>query len=236
MPVIPPARLIGADAREVIAHDVSALSPYDASNALAYRNRRLATLSAESDSFTRLGWGLVAWVLAVVGVLGLAAALWTGAPVGVRVLGLVVAAAGLAAGTALGRDVWLAGRAVVNAFVAWTLLPERLAEGGAGVADWRADPVRDAVRARVFVFEGWRVLRIVAAVAAFLVTPMIGDQLQRTPSDQQWWAGQTASVTVFVLGLLLVSMTAAVVLMGGQWRANRAHARRDPVQRRLLGR
>ncbi|MFJ2977459.1 hypothetical protein ACIPEP_01255 [Curtobacterium sp. NPDC087082] len=234
--MIPTNRLIGPDTREVLAYDVSALSPYDALNALAYRNRRLATLSAESDSFARLGWGLLAWGVTVLGVLGLAAALWDGAPAVLRLVGVVVAFAGLGCGALLGRDVWRAGRSVVDAFVAWTLLPERLAQGGAGVADWRADPVRDAVRARVFVFEGWRVLRIVAAVAAFLVTPMLGDQLQRTPADQQWWAGQTASVTVFVLGLLVVSMTVVVVLMGGQWRANRAHARRDPVQRRLLGR
>ncbi|WP_439690441.1 hypothetical protein ACRQ4C_05765 [Curtobacterium sp. SP.BCp] len=113
------------------------------------------------------------------------------------------------------------------------LLPGRLAHGGAGVPAWRAEPVRDAVRARVFVFEGWRTLRM--AVAAFLVGPMVGDQLQRTPAEDAWWSGQTAAVAVFIVGLLAVSLT-ATVLMGAQWRANRAHSQRDPIQRKLLGR
>lgn len=234
--MIPRRLLIGDDARDVLAQDVTRLSPYDAQNALAYRNRRLATLSAESDSFVRLGWGLLAWAVAVVGLLGAAAAVWAGLAVPVRVVGAVVAVAGLGVGVVLGRDVWLAGRAVVDGFVAWTLLPERLAQGGAGVPDWRAEPVRDAVRARVFVFEGWRTLRIVVAVAAFLVGPMVGDQLQRTPAEDAWWSGQPAAVAVFIVGLLAVSLTATVVLMGGQWRANRAHSQRDPIQRKLLGR
>lgn len=137
----------------------------------------------------------------------------------------------------VGRDVWRAGRRVVDAFVWWTLLPERLPGGGDGVPDWRASPLHDAVQARLFVWTGARWLRIALGALVATVPPAFASTLEhdpelRNPPWQEWPDGWLA---VFTVLLLAISWTCTWVVLGGQWRAARAATRRDPVQRRLLG-
>lgn len=228
--------LIADEAGAFVDRDYERLTTDDLPGMLWERGRALKVLATESDSFVRLGAGLVAWLSAVLGGAGLALAGWDGAPVAVRVLGLVVGGALLAAGAVLGRRVWKAGRRVVDAFVWWTLLPERMHGGGAGVDDWRAAPVRDAVRARVFVFQGWRPLRIVLGTLSFFAPLAYASELEFRAGTDSWVAGQTVSLWVFGVVVAATGVIGGVVVMGGQVRANNAHSQRDPVQRRLLGR
>lgn len=228
--------LVGTDATAFVGR--SDLDGEEAAQALFERQRALAVLAREGDSFTRLIAGTIAWLAAVVGAAGVAYGLWSGAPAWQRVAAPVVGLVLLAGAVVLGRRVWQAGRQVVDAFCAWTLLPERLPEGGAGVDDWRSSPVRDAVQARVFLFRGWRPLRMVLAVAAML-SPLafIALALEGGPRYQPTWQeGQTPAVTVFVLLMAAAGVTAGVIVFGGLFRTNRAQAERDPVQRRLLDR
>jgi hypothetical protein len=227
---------VGADAQPFLdRHDVTG---DDAAALLFDRHRALAVLTREGDSFVRLAAGTVAWLAGVVGGAGLAFGLWSGAPAWQRVAapigGLVVATAAVA----LGLRVWRAGREVVDAFCWWTLLPERLPEGGAGVEGWRSSPVRDAVQARVFLFRGWRPLRLLLSVVAvlsplaFIMLALEGGP-RYTPT---WQDGQGPAVTVFVMALAVAGSAAGIVAFGGLFRMNRAQAQRDPVQRRLLQR
>lgn len=228
--------LIADEAGAFVDRDYDRLTQDDLPGMLWERARALKVLGTESDSFVRLGAGLVAWLSAVLGGAGLALAVWDAAPVAVRVLGLVVGGALLAAGAVLGRRVWKAGRRVVDAFVWWTLLPERMHGGGVGVDDWRAAPVRDAVQARVFVFQGWRPLRIVLGTLSFFAPLAYASELEFRAGSDPWVAGQTASLWVFGVVVAATGVIGGVVVMGGQVRANNAHSQRDPVRRRLLGR
>jgi hypothetical protein len=232
--IVQPESLVGPEAQDFAGRDYDAVTDDELPQLLWQRARAIKVLGTESDSWARLAAGLLAWLAAVAGGAGLAVGAWAGAPVALRVLGPVAGAALLAFGTVLGRRVWRAGRAVVNAFCWWTLLPERLDGGGAGVEGWRASPARDAVEARVFVFQGWRPLRIVLGVLAFFAPIAWADQLDR--GGRAFYTGQTAALWVFSLVLAVAGVCAGVVVFGGQVRANRAHSQRDPVQRRLLGR
>jgi hypothetical protein len=228
--------LVGADARSFL--DRGDLSADDAAQALFERRRALAALSREGDSFVRLAAGTAAWLAGVVGSAGLAFGLWSGAPVWQRVAAPIGGLVLVLVAVAVGVRVWQAGRQVVEAFRWWTLLPERLPDGGAGVDDWRSDPVRDAVQARVFLFRGWRPLRLVVSVAATL-SPLafIMLALEGGPRYQPTWQdGQGPAVTVFVILLAVAGLTAGIIVFGGLFRTNRAQAERDPVQRRLLDR
>jgi hypothetical protein len=228
--------LIGDDARPYVDRDLAALLPEQAVGVLWERNRALKELEREADSWTRLLLGSAAWLLAVLGGAGLARAGWQGAPA--RGAGLLLGVGLLGAGGALGVRVWRAGRCVVSAYVGWTLLPERLPGGGAGVENWRSSPFLDAVEARLFVFRGWRALRIgLAALAALSPTAFWRLAVQDGPRFQTTWhEGQPFALAVLMITLTAAGLTAAVVLMSGQVRASFAHSQRDPIQRRLLGR
>lgn len=228
-------RLIGEEAREFVDRDYDAI-PTD-SLPIWERPKALRVLGKECDSFVRLGAGLTAWIVGAAGGAALAAVVWSGAPIWVRGIALIVAIPLLLGGALLGRMVWQEGRRVVDAFCWWTLLPERMPAGGSGVEDWRAAPVRDAVEARVFIFQGWRPLRIVLCAMSFLA-PFVFLRAMQPGSrfHSTWQQSQEASITVFVLILAVVGISAGVVTFGGQHRANRAHSERDPIQRRLLRR
>lgn len=230
------AAFVGHDARAFI--DRRDLSAEQAAQALFERRRALDVLAREGDSFVRLAAGVAAWLAGVVGGAGLAFGLWSGAPTWQRVAAPLGGLLLVLGAVALGVRVWRAGRQVVDAFCWWTLLPERLPDGGAGVDDWRSAPVRDAVQARVFLFRGWRPLRLVVSVTAIL-SPLafIMLALEGGPRYRPTWQdGQTPAVTVFVIVLAVAGATAGAVVFGGLLRTNRAQAERDPVQRRLLGR
>ncbi len=230
--------LIGAEARPLVERDLASLTPDESARALFERSSALRVLAKEGDSFVRLGAGVAAWTAGVVAGAGLATALWTDAPAWLRVLAPVV---GLVLGVVavrLGIAAWKAGRRVVDAYCDWTLLPERLPDGGAGVDDWRASPVLDAVEARLFLLQGWRPVRLVVAVVSIL-SPLafIVLALEGGPRYQPTWQdGQGPAVTVFVVCLAVAGVTAGAIVFWGLFRTNRAHAERDPVQRRLLGR
>ncbi|MGH3383082.1 MAG: hypothetical protein ACRDO1_00745 [Nocardioidaceae bacterium] len=231
------APLIGDDARAYVERDYDALGSDDLPGQLWERTKALKVLARECDSFARLLSGLAAWALAVAGGALVALAVWNDVNGVLRVVGVVVGVPLVAAAAVLGRRVWQAGRVVVDAFCWWTLLPEKLAGGGAGVEDWRSSPVRDAVAARVFVFQGWRPLRIGLGAVAFL-SPAIFFALAVEGGPRYrptWHEGQTAALWVIGLTLVVAGFAAGVVLMGGQWRANLAHSQRDPVQRKIFG-
>jgi hypothetical protein len=141
------------------------------------------------------------------------------------------AAAWLVGSVLLGREVWRAGRRVVDAFCWWTLLPERLPRGGAGADDWRGNPAGDAVEARVFMLQGGRMVRVGLAVVAFLVPlAFLQQATQGSPRlPDTWPSDQTSALLVAFFGSAAVSWLAGVLTFGGQVRANSAHARRDPV-------
>jgi hypothetical protein len=228
--------LVGEEARDLVDRDYAAI---DSENLpLWERDRALKVLGRECDSFPRLGAGLLAWVLGVGTAAGLAVAVANDVPLWGRALALVAGAALAVVALSLGRRAWKAGRRVVDAFCWWTLLPERMPGGGAGVEGWRASPVRDAVQARVFVFEGWRVLRTALGSLAFLTPFAVLALLQGGPRyESPTWVGeQTLAVTVFLLALAAVSFAAGGIVLWGQYRAARAHAERDPIQRWIFRR
>jgi hypothetical protein len=225
--------LVGDEARDLVERDYDAIDPDNLP--LWERSKALKLLGRECDSFARLGAGLLAWVLGVGAAAGLGVVVANDVPLWGRLLGLVAGVGLGAVAFGLGRRVWKAGRRVVDAFCWWTLLPERMPGGGAGVDEWRAEPVRDAVRARVFVFEGWRVLRIVAAVVSILAPLVYLDTLDRGPRFS-WYDGQTAALTVFSLLFVAIGFGTGAVLLWGQYRASKAHAERDPIQRWILRR
>ncbi len=127
----------------------------------------------------------------------------------------VVGGAGLAVGLWSGAPVW---RRVVAPLAGLVLA---LAAG--------------AVGARVFLFRGWRLVVSVAAIVSPLAFVVLA--LEGGPRYQPTWQdGQGPAVAVFVLVLAIAGIAAGVAVFGGLFRMNRAHAERDPVQRRLLGR
>lgn len=230
--------LIGADARPWVDRARSAPVDPEAQVDLVWeRTRALRALERETDSFARLGAGLAAFTLWCLALAGLGAALWDGAGAGVRVLGGLLALVAGGAAVAGGLLVWRAGRAVVSAYCWWILLPERLPEG-VGVSGWRDDAVRDAVLARVFVFSGWRPLRIgLGAAAALAPAAFVALAVEGGPRyTPTWHVGQDAALTAVVIGLVLGGLTTAAIVLGGQTRAAAAHSERDPSWRRITGR
>jgi len=225
--------LVGDDARDLVERDYAAIDPGDLP--LWERGKALKLLGRECDSFTRLGAGLLAWILGIGAAASFAVVVANDVPLWGRALALVAGAVLGVVAVGLGRRVWKAGRRVVDAFCWWTLLPERMPGGGAGADDWRAEPARDAVRARVFVFEGWRALRIAAATLSVLTPIVFFDTLDRGPRFS-WYDGQTAALTVFSLLLLAIGVGTGAIVIWGQFRASRAHAERDPIQRWILRR
>lgn len=199
------------------------------------RPKALKVLAKESDSFLRLGAGLLAWLMVVIGGFGLAVAVAGGAPLWLRAIGIIAAVPLIAGGVLLGHRVWRAGKRVFDAYCWWMLLPESMSQGGAGVEGWRAAPVRDAIQARVFLFEGWRFAKIVVATFAFMCPILFLASLD-DGAQMDWYAGQTLSLTVFAVALIFASFCAGIAMFGGVFRANRAHSERDPVQRKLLRR
>jgi len=228
--------LIGSAARELVHEDRAEVPLAQQQLRIWERARNLKTLERECDSWVRLGAGVLAWALGVAGAAGGALGLWQGAGGGARSLGLVAGVLLLAAAAALGLSVWRAGRAVVDAFCWWTLLPARVPDPSG--TDWGRGAVYDAAQARLFMFRGMRLVRVVLAALAFLA-PLVfllfatgtGDGGQATRFEEPLWpAGQGSSQTVTTLLLFVVSWTAGAITMGGQVRANNANAQRDPVQ------
>ena len=234
--------LVGAEARPYVEEDLGAVPLEEQANRTVQRARAVRVLGRECTSAARAAAGAGAWLVGLAGVAALSYAAWHGGSTGLRLVSAVVGALAVVASVVLGRQVWQAGRRVVDAFCWWTLLPERLPRGGAGVDDWRANPVGDAVEARIFMLQGGRMVRVGLAVVAFLAPlAFLQQATQGSPRMPETWpSDQTAALLVAVLGSLVISWGAGALTFGGQVRANSAHARRDPVsgwiKRRLGGR
>lgn len=228
--------LIGRPALEII--DASRVDvPDDQPEALLLRRREtLDVLEDEANGLRRIGWGVLCWLAAVAGISGLAAVVWVGAPAWARVVGLVVAVLLLPAAAVVGRSVWSAGREVTDALVWWTTLPARLPDGGVGVDQWRSSPLRDAIEVRVWIWQRKRPLRAALVAVSALAAPVFGVSLQDSPrfGEVTWADGQTAAITIVVLGLLVVGLGTAAIVFGGLQRSLNAAAQRDPVQRRIM--
>ncbi|MFF2276654.1 hypothetical protein [Agromyces sp. NPDC058126] len=90
------------------------------------------------------------------------------------------------------------------------------------------DSIGDVILARTFVFEPFVFWRIAASSLALLFGIMLGSMaFAPTPGDT------AIRIAVGAIGALLIVVGCGV--FGGVFRVNRAHARRDPVQRRILG-
>lgn len=225
--------LIGEPARALVERDYDSIPPDELP--LWERAQALKVLGRESDSWTRIAAGSAAWLGGVASAAALAVVVSRDAPMWFRAACLLV---GLVLGFVswrVGVAVWREGRRVVDAFCWWTLLPERMPGGGAGVDGWRASPAMDATAARVFVFDGLRVVRIVLAALSAFVPLVFFDSLDRGPRFG-WYDGEGLALTVFSLALLAIGLGTACVLLWGQYRAARAHAERDPIQRWILRR
>ena len=231
--------LVSPEAAEVLSRDVVGLPVEGQQRLMFERNRVLTVLDAECGSLVRLAVGAVAWLLALAGGAGLCAALWHGAAPPLRLLGLVAGALLLLGATVLGARVWRAGRAVVDAFCWWTLLPLRVPDGSG--ADWGVSRAYDVVMARVFLFDGRRLPRVVVSALAFLapfVFLLLATGSGGGPDSQataMWPAGQEAALGVATLVVFVSCWAVGAVVGGGQYRANLAHSRRDPVQAAVLG-
>ena len=227
--------LVGEEARPYLDEDLAAVPLEEQANRTIQRSRAIKVLGGESTSALRAAVGTGAWLVGLAGVAALSYAAWHGGSGALRLVSAVVGVAAVAGSVVLGRQVWQAGRRVVDAFCWWTLLPERLPHGGAGVDDWRANPVGDAVEARIFMLQGGRMVRVGLAVVAFLA-PLAFLQQATAGSPRMpetWPSDQTAALLVAVLGSVAISWLAGVLTFGGQVRANSAHARRDPVSRSI---
>lgn len=225
--------LIGESARPLVERDYESIAP--AELPLWERAQALKVLGRESDSWTRVAAGLAAWVGGVASAAALVTVISNDAQLWLRLVCLVVGVALALGSWRLGRRVWQAGRRVVDAFCWWTLLPERMPEGGAGVEGWRDSPARDATAARVFVFDGLRVVRIVLAALSAFAPLLFLDSLDRGPRFG-FYDGEGLALTLFSLALLAIGLGTAAVLLWGQYRAAKAHAERDPIQRWILRR
>lgn len=223
--------LVSSEARELVSRDVDSLDP---ELVLWERERNLKVLDAECGSPARLLAGIGAWVIGLLGVAGVVLAAWSGIGIGWRVLGLVVGAVLLGLAGWIGRQVWAAGRGVVDAFVWWQLLPTRVS--GGLPPPLRSSDLEDAVAARIFMLQGARMVRTAAAALAFLFP--FGFLLFATEDsprfDALWPSGRGGELLVAVLLGIAVSWTAAAITFGGQLRANWAHSQRDPVQSRIF--
>ncbi len=223
--------LVGEEARAYVEEDLGAVPLEEQANRTVQRARAVRVLGRETTSPLRAAVGVGAWLVGLVGVAALTYAAWHGGSVALRLVSAVVGVAAVAGSVLLGHQVWRAGRRVVDAFCWWTLLPERLPQGGAGADDWRASPVGDAVEARIFMLQGGRMVRVGLAVVAFLAPlTLLQQATQGSPRlPDTWPSDQTAALLVAVLGSLAISWPAGALTFGGQVRANSAHARRDPV-------
>lgn len=203
-------RLVLDDSRPLIDHDASS-SPGPLS-------RQIAGLRADYGRASRLLLGIAATLVlcvVIVVVCGLVGALGLASP-------FVVIAAPVFLAIGAGAS-WLlislhrSGRRLSIA------LADRLAaahEGGTSFGD--------VVLARTFVFEPFVFWRIAAASLALLFGIMLGS-MALAPTE----GGAAIRVAVGAVGVLLIVVGCGV--FGGVFRVNRAHARRDPVQRRILG-
>lgn len=229
--------LVGTEARKLVDSGLTRTPDDQVEPLLMRRRQNLEVLEREANSTRRIGWGLLCWVAGVAGVAGLAAIVWVGAPFWVRAVGLVAAAVLLPVAVLVGRAVWLAGREVTDALVWWTTMPGRLRDDGVGVDQWRSSPWRDAIEVRIWIWQRKRPLRAVLAALSALAAPVFGVSLQDSPrfGEVTWDDGQGASITIVVIGLLVLGLGTAAIVFGGLQRTLNAAAQRDPVQRTILG-
>lgn len=197
----------------------------DAAPPLWERNRAIKALDAELAAIPRLGAGLGCWLLGLAGVAGLATAAWHGGPVVLRVLALVVGLALLTAAYVAGRRVIGLGRRVVAAFCWWQLL-----------SDGDASGVERAVDTRAWYLHPRRFLTAGLATVAFLAPLVFLDQATSRYSSSTWPEDQTLSLTVAVLGGIVVSWRTGAALFASMSRAGSAQGHKDPVTQRILGR
>jgi hypothetical protein len=223
--------LVSSGARELVSRDLGSLDP---ELVLWERERNLKVLDAECGSPVRLLAGVGAWALGLLGAAGLVLAAWSGISIGWRILGLAAGGVLLAAAVLLGRQVWEAGRRVVDAFVWWQLLPTRVS--GGLPPQLRSSGLEDAVAARIFMLQGARMVRTIAAALAFLAPlAFLLFATEDSPRfDALWPAGRGGELLLAMLLVLAVSWTAAAITFGGQLRANWAHSQRDPVQSKIF--
>lgn len=221
--------LVSPRARELVL----GASTDDPQVAVWRRERNLSVLERECGSVRRLAAGIGAWACGVLGVGSMSLSVWHGVSGIVRVLALGAGVAALLLAALLGRRVWQAGRAVVDAYVWWELLPQRL-PGGPPPSSGEA--LTAAVETRTFMLRGPRLLRTGLASLAFLAPfVLLLFATQDSPRfDALWPADQDAALLVAVIGAAVASWSAGVVVFGGQFRANLAHSQRDPVQNAIV--
>ncbi|MGH3761698.1 hypothetical protein [Actinophytocola sp.] len=223
--------LVSPVARDLVFRDVAQVN---AELVIWERERNLETLSRECGSVTRLLVGFLAWALAILGGVGLVLAAWDGVARVSQVLGLVAGLLVLGAALLLGFLVWRTGRAVVDAYCWWELLPSRLRDELS--PQLRATTLSDIVETRIFMLRGPRLVRTIVASAAFL-GPFVLLLLATEDSprfDALWPSGQGPALLVAVLVAFAACWTVGAVVLGGQVRANWAQSQRDPVQSWIL--
>ena len=231
-------RLISPAALPHVVRAESALASDDPTGGapLWDRSRAIATLDPELSSPVRLGAGLVAWLLGVGGVAGLAAAAWHGHPLVLTLLLLVAGLGCLVGAVLVGRQVVDAGRRVVAAYSWWQVLPRLVADREGTATDWGASEVENAVETRAWILHPRRFVLGALAAGAFLAPLVLLDTATSRHSTHHWPEDQTLSLTVAVLGGLAVSWRAGCALFRTLSRAAGAQGQKDPVTRRLLGR
>ncbi|MFF2270868.1 hypothetical protein ACFVTX_01240 [Agromyces sp. NPDC058136] len=203
-------RLVLDDSRPLLDHDVPS-SPGPLS-------RQIAALRADYGRASRLLLGTAAALvlgIAIFVVCGLVGAIGLASPFAV-IAALLFIAIGAGASWLL-ISLHRSGRRLSIA------LADRLTAAHEG-----GDSLGDVILARTFVFEPFVFWRIAAASIALLFGIMLGS-MAFAPTE----GDAAVRIAVGAIGVLLIVVGCGV--FGGVFRVNRAHARRDPVQRRILG-
>jgi hypothetical protein len=200
------------------------------------RSRATKALDAELSSPQRLGAGVGCWLLGVAGVAALAAAAWHGSPAALRVVALVAGTALVVGAFVASRPVVAAGRRVVSAFCWWQLLPRLVADQDGGAADWGTGGVERAVDTRAWYLHPRRLALVGLMAGAFLAPLALLRIATSDYSARPWPEDQSLSLTVAVLGGIVVSWYAGGALFRSMSRAGSAQGQKDPVTQRLLGR
>ncbi|MFF2495036.1 hypothetical protein [Agromyces sp. NPDC058064] len=184
--------------------------------------RQIATLRADYGRASRLLIGLGATVVLVVAIFfvcGLVGAVGFTDPFVAPAALLLVA---LGAGA-----VWL----LLGLHRSGRRLSIALAQRLSADAEGRGS-IADAVLARTFILEPFILARLVAASLSLLFGVMAASIVFR-PVSVADPVEISLTAAIASIGVLLVLVGCGV--FGGVFRIHRAHSRRDPVQRRLLG-
>lgn len=236
--------LVSPDARDAItrARSGRASAPAHLGAHLPERARALRVLDAELVAPRRLAAGAAAWAGGVAAGSGGVLAAWEGLPSAARIAGAVLGVVLALGAVRLGRQVRTVGRAVVDAFCWWSVLPRLVAHAEGRATDWTpgggTSGVEAAVEARTWYLHPRRYLAAGLAALGGLA-PLI---LLRLVTDAEgrfadvWPDDQDAALLVAFVGLAVPSWYAAAALFRTTSRAGSAQAQKDPVTQRLLRR